>query len=261
MRIGVFCSGGDSPGMNPAIRAVTRCALDRGIEVIGIHEGWQGVVDGGAKFETFNWRSVGGILQMGGTILGTARSDAFRTAPGRRQAACNLVNAGIDGLVVIGGDGSLTGALILVQEWESHLVALAAEGLIPAEKAENPAPLRDRRAAGVDRQRPVRHRHEHRRGYGAAHHRRGGRQAQIHGRLAPAHLRRRGDGPALRLPGADGRGGDRRRLGVDPGRGDGRPLALPHGRGAQTRPGGGPASRRHPLRRRRPPQRWPADQG
>ena len=50
MRIGVFCSGGDSPGMNPAIRAVTRCALDRGIEVVGIHEGWQGVVDGGAKF-------------------------------------------------------------------------------------------------------------------------------------------------------------------------------------------------------------------
>ena len=141
MRIGVFCSGGDSPGMNPAIRAVTRCALDRGIEVVGIHEGWQGVVDGGAKFETFNWRSVGGILQMGGTILGTARSDAFRTAPGRRQAVRNLVNAGIDGLVVIGGDGSLTGALILVQEWESHLKSLAAEGLIPAEKAENPTPL------------------------------------------------------------------------------------------------------------------------
>ncbi len=142
MRIGVLCSGGDSPGMNPAIRAVTRCALDRGIEVIGIHEGWQGVVDGGAKFEKFNWRSVGGILQMGGTILGTARSDAFRTVPGRRQAARNLVNAGIDGLVVIGGDGSLTGALILCQEWDSHLAALAAEGLIPAEKAENPAPLR-----------------------------------------------------------------------------------------------------------------------
>ena len=80
MRIGIITSGGDSPGMNAAIRAMTRCALDRGIEVVGIHEGWQGVVDGGAKFEPFNWRSVGGILQMGGTILGTARSDAFRTA-------------------------------------------------------------------------------------------------------------------------------------------------------------------------------------
>jgi 6-phosphofructokinase 1 len=142
MRIGVFCSGGDSPGMNPAIRAVTRCALDRGIEVVGIHEGWQGVVDGGARFEPFNWRSVGGILQMGGTMLGTARSDVFRTVPGRRQAARNLVNAGINGLVVIGGDGSLTGALILCQEWEEHLKALAAEGSIPAEKAVNPAPLR-----------------------------------------------------------------------------------------------------------------------
>ena len=142
MRIGVFCSGGDSPGMNPAIRAVTRCALDRGIEVVGIHEGWQGVVDGGDKFEPFNWRSVGGILQMGGTILGTARSDAFRTVPGRRQATRNLVNAGIDGLVVIGGDGSLTGALILTQEWEEHLKALAADGLIPAERAANPPPLR-----------------------------------------------------------------------------------------------------------------------
>ena len=142
MKIGVICSGGDSPGMNPAIRAVTRCALDRGIEVVGIHEGWQGVVEGGSKFEPFNWRSVGGILQVGGTVLGTARSDAFRTVPGRREAARNLINAGIDGLVVIGGDGSLTGALILCQEWESHLTALAAEGVIPAAKAENPTPLR-----------------------------------------------------------------------------------------------------------------------
>lgn len=142
MRIGIITSGGDAPGMNAAIRAVTRCALDRGIEVIGIHEGWQGVVDGGDKFEVFNWRSVGGILQLGGTILGTARSEDFRKVEGRRKAARNLVNAGINGLVVIGGDGSLTGALILYQEWADHLRALAAEGAIPAEKAENPAPFR-----------------------------------------------------------------------------------------------------------------------
>lgn len=142
MRIGIITSGGDSPGMNPTIRAVTRCALDRGIEVIGIHEGWQGVVDSGDKFETFNWRSVGGILQLGGTILGTARSDDFRKVEGRRRAAHNLVNAGIGGLVVIGGDGSLTGALYLYQEWADHLKALAAEGAIPAEKADNPASLR-----------------------------------------------------------------------------------------------------------------------
>lgn len=142
MRIGIITSGGDAPGMNAAIRAVTRCALDRGIEVIGIHEGWQGVVDGSDRFEVFNWRSVGGILQLGGTILGTARSEDFRKVQGRRKAARNLVNAGIDGLVVIGGDGSLTGALILYQEWADHLKALAAEGAIPAEKAENPAPFR-----------------------------------------------------------------------------------------------------------------------
>ena len=87
------------------------------------------MVDGGDKFETFNWRSVGGILQLGGTCLGTARSDAFRTlagpTPGRPQPGdCTA----IDGMVVIGGDGSLTGALLLHQEWADHLKALAAEG-------------------------------------------------------------------------------------------------------------------------------------
>ncbi len=142
MRIGIITSGGDSPGMNAAIRAVTRCALDRGIEIVGIHEGWQGVVDGGEKFQTFNWRSVGGILQLGGTILGTARSEEFRKPEGRRKAVRNLVNAGIDGIVVIGGDGSLTGALLLYQEWADHLAALAAEGAIPAKKAKNPPPFR-----------------------------------------------------------------------------------------------------------------------
>ncbi len=142
MRIGIITSGGDAPGMNATIRAVARCALDIGIEVIGIHEGWQGVIDGENKFEPFNWRSAGGILQRGGTIIGTARSEAFRTVAGRRQAARNLVRAGIDGMVVVGGDGSLTGALLLYQEWPDHLKALAAEGTIPAEKAHEPAPFR-----------------------------------------------------------------------------------------------------------------------
>jgi 6-phosphofructokinase 1 len=142
MRIGIMTSGGDAPGMNAAIRAVTRCALDRGMEVIGIHEGWQGVVLGGTYFEPFNWRSAGGILQIGGTVLGTARSEAFRTLEGRQQAVRNLVEAGIEGLVVIGGDGSLTGALKLCEEWQEHLSALAAAGAIPAEKAEKPIPLR-----------------------------------------------------------------------------------------------------------------------
>jgi 6-phosphofructokinase 1 len=142
MRIGIITSGGDAPGMNAAIRAITRCALDRGIEVVGIHEGWQGVVDGGAKFEPFNWRSVGGILQLGGTVIGTARCQAFFTVEGRRQAARNLINAGIDGLAVIGGDGSLTGALKLYREWPEHLKALATEGVISAEQAQNPPSFR-----------------------------------------------------------------------------------------------------------------------
>ena len=160
--------------MNAAIRAVTRCALDRGIEVVGIHEGWQGVVDGGDKFEPFNWRSVGGILQFGGTILGTARSEAFRNVEGRRQAARNLVNAGIEGLVVIGGDGSLTGALILTRNGRITSRRWPPMAAIPAEKAAEPAAAPHRRAARLDRQRPVRHRHEHRRGHGAQHDRRGG---------------------------------------------------------------------------------------
>jgi 6-phosphofructokinase 1 len=140
--IGIITSGGDSPGMNAALRAVTRCALDRGIEVYGIHEGWQGVVDGGDKFQALNWRSVGNILHFGGTMLGTARSDDFRKPEGRRVAARNLVEHGIGGLVVIGGDGSLTGALALYREWPEHVKALAAEGSIPQEKAESIQPFR-----------------------------------------------------------------------------------------------------------------------
>jgi 6-phosphofructokinase 1 len=140
--IGIITSGGDSPGMNAALRAVTRCALDHGIEVYGIHEGWQGVVDGGEKFQKLNWRSVGNILHFGGTMLGTARSADFRTLEGRRKAARHLVEHGVGGLVVIGGDGSLTGALALYREWPEHLQALAAEGSIPKDAATDIAPFR-----------------------------------------------------------------------------------------------------------------------
>jgi 6-phosphofructokinase 1 len=142
MRIGILTSGGDAPGMNCAIRAVTRCALDKGMEIIGIHEGWQGVLEGGDRFEPFNWRSAGGVLQFGGTVLGTARSEEFRGEMGRRKAARNLVNAGIEGLVVIGGDGSLAGALALYREWPDHLRALAAEGAIDLERLGGPSGLR-----------------------------------------------------------------------------------------------------------------------
>ena len=105
-RLGVLTSGGDAPGMNAAVRAVTRTALDRGMEVYAIYEGYQGMVEGGTRIRPLNWDVVGGILQRGGTIIGTARSEAFRTQTGRLQAAKNLIHHGIDNLVVIGGDGS-----------------------------------------------------------------------------------------------------------------------------------------------------------
>src|SRR5688572_20396380 len=110
MKIAVLTSGGDAPGMNAAVRAVVRTGLAAGVEVFGVEEGLQGLVDGGDRIRSMTSADVGGILQLGGTVLGTARSEDFRTRDGRRRAARNLVERGIDALVVIGGDGSLTGA-------------------------------------------------------------------------------------------------------------------------------------------------------
>src|SRR5919199_5867736 len=116
-RLGVLTSGGDAPGMNAAVRAVVRTALDRGVDVYAVCEGLQGMVDGGGCIRKMQWNDAGGILQRGGTIIGTARSAAFRTREGRLQAARNLVEREIDSLVVIGGDGSLSGASLFRQEW------------------------------------------------------------------------------------------------------------------------------------------------
>jgi len=134
-RIGILTSGGDAQGMNAAVRAVVRTALDRGAEVYAIYEGYQGLVDDGDYIRKMDWDSVGGILQLGGTIIGSARCEAFRTRDGRRQAAKNLVKAGIDGLIVIGGDGSLTGANIFRQEWPGLISELVERGEISAEEA------------------------------------------------------------------------------------------------------------------------------
>ncbi|MFT3891294.1 MAG: 6-phosphofructokinase [Anaerolineales bacterium] len=134
-RIGVLTSGGDAQGMNAAVRSVVRTALDRGAEVYAIYEGYQGLVDDGEYIRKMDWDSVGGILQLGGTVIGSARCDAFRTREGRRLAAKNLIKSGIDGLIVIGGDGSLTGANILRQEWPSLIAELAQLGEITAEDA------------------------------------------------------------------------------------------------------------------------------
>ena len=107
-KIAVITSGGDCPGMNAAIRAVVRVALTCGIEVWGIRNGYAGMIDD--DMMKLDSRSVGDIIQKGGTFLGTARSEEFKTLQGRQKAAANLQSHGIEGLIVIGGDGSLTGA-------------------------------------------------------------------------------------------------------------------------------------------------------
>ncbi|RLT42830.1 MAG: 6-phosphofructokinase [Chloroflexi bacterium] len=132
IRIGVLTSGGDAPGMNAAVRAVVRSALDRGAEAFAIYEGLQGLIDGADKIRQLHWESVSNIIQRGGTIIGTARSAEFLTRAGRTRAAANLLRAGIDRLVVVGGDGSLTGAQLLHTEWPELLRELVADGSVPA---------------------------------------------------------------------------------------------------------------------------------
>ncbi len=83
-RLAILTSGGDAPGMNAAVRSVVRTALERDAQVFAIYEGYQGMVEGGDRIREMNWDSVGGILNLGGTIIGTARSDDFRTREGRR---------------------------------------------------------------------------------------------------------------------------------------------------------------------------------
>jgi len=112
--------------MNAAVRAVVRTALDKGVRVYAVYEGYRGLVEGGSKIREMTWESVGGILQRGGTIIGSARCAEFRTREGRQKAAKNLLAHEIDGLVVIGGDGSLTGANIFREEWP-ELVAKVCE--------------------------------------------------------------------------------------------------------------------------------------
>jgi 6-phosphofructokinase 1 len=134
-KIGVLTSGGDAPGMNAAVRAVVRTGLEKGAAVFAIYEGFQGIVDGGSAIRQFHWGDVGGILQKGGTIIGTARCAEFRERAGRLRAARNLLSNGIDKLVVIGGDGSLTGATKMAREWGSLLVELVEKREISPETA------------------------------------------------------------------------------------------------------------------------------
>ena len=120
--IGVLTSGGDAPGMNACIRAVTRSAIYNGLKVMGIYRGFEGLIHG--EISELTTESVSNTIQRGGTILKTARSQDFKTPEGRKIAYDNLVKYGIDALIVIGGNGSLTGAQILAQEYDFPIIGL-----------------------------------------------------------------------------------------------------------------------------------------
>lgn len=132
--IAVFTSGGDSQGMNAAVRAVVRFGLFLGCRVFFIREGYQGMVDGGDNICEAHWADVSGIIHKGGTVIGSARCKDFRERQGRLRAAKNLVDKRITNLVAIGGDGSLTGADKFRREWPSLLEELASEGAITPEQ-------------------------------------------------------------------------------------------------------------------------------
>ena len=120
--IGILTSGGDAPGMNAAIRAVTRSAIYNGMRVKGIFRGYRGLITG--EIEEFKTQNVSNIIQRGGTILKTARCMEFKTPEGRKQAYDKLVEEGIDALIAIGGDGTLTGARIFAQEFNYPIVGV-----------------------------------------------------------------------------------------------------------------------------------------
>jgi 6-phosphofructokinase 1 len=140
--LAVLTSGGDAPGMNAAVRAVVRTGLHHGVTVHAVHEGYRGLVLGGDQIRPMKSRDVGGILHQGGTVIGTARSPEFLERDGRRQAARHLVERGIDGLVVIGGDGSLTGADLFRREWPELLDELVEAGELDRATAEAHPQLR-----------------------------------------------------------------------------------------------------------------------
>ncbi|MBO5613566.1 MAG: 6-phosphofructokinase [Prevotella sp.] len=120
--IGIMTSGGDAPGMNAAIRAVTRAGICNGFSIKAIYRGWEGLIHGDIK--TFTTEDVSGIITLGGTILKTARSNEFREYEGRKKAYDTMVKEGIDALVVIGGNGSLSGAREFAQEFDVCCIGL-----------------------------------------------------------------------------------------------------------------------------------------
>lgn len=121
-KIGVMTSGGDAPGMNAAIRSVVRTCAYHNIECVGIYRGYDGVIEG--DYKIMDARSVKGIINKGGTVLKSARSNEFRTKEGRKKAYDSLTNAGVGALVTIGGDGTFTGALIFNEEFDFPVIGI-----------------------------------------------------------------------------------------------------------------------------------------
>ena len=255
--IAVLTSGGDAPGMNAAVRAVVRTALSRGARVFAIREGYEGAVAGGDRIAPMTWSSVGGILHMGGTSIGTARSERFRSRDGRRQAAVQLP---------AGRHRQPRGDRRRRQPQRRRRaasgVALArrrARGRGPHRRSDRGEGhgVQHRRPRGLDRQRHVRHRHHDRRRHRAPPDHRGGGRDRLHRGQPPAHVRDRGHGPPLRLPRADGRDRHRRELGAHPREPAGRRrLGSDDVRAAAQRPRGRPP-RQHRDRGRgrdRPPR-------
>ncbi|MCI5681515.1 MAG: 6-phosphofructokinase [Paludibacteraceae bacterium] len=120
--VGVFTSGGDAPGMNAAVRAVTRAAISNGIKVKAIYRGYKGLIDD--EIKEFATQDVSDIIQRGGTIIKSARCEEFKTPEGRKKAYDNLVKEGIDALVAIGGDGTFTGARMFAQEYNVPIIGI-----------------------------------------------------------------------------------------------------------------------------------------
>lgn len=140
--VAVLTSGGDAQGMNPAVRAIVRAAIKIGFTPYAVYEGYQGLVDGGDCIKKLDWDSVGGIIHRGGTVLGSARSKDFREREGLIKAAYNLVQKDISSLIVIGGDGSLSGADEFRTEWPDLLKTLEERGMIDGETRKNHVDLK-----------------------------------------------------------------------------------------------------------------------
>ena len=181
-RIGVLTSGGDAPGMNAAVRAVVRAALGRGIECVGIRRGWNGLIAG--DFVQLDASSVSHIIDKGGTMLYTARSEEFMTAAGRDKALATCRLLGLEGIVAIGGDGTFRGALALSRQAADDRIGSAGGG--------HPRHHRQRH-----RLLPLHHRLRHR----LQHRHRVHRQAAGHHAVPRALLRGGGHGPPCRASG------------------------------------------------------------